>query len=180
MDNGRNDNRNKGFWDDRKPKVCSDAQGSQPTNTDSVDDWDNAWNDSGNGTFTETTENDGKVDENRDEYWDVDEKENSNYNKNKTSTIGYRKSESFVSHRQEKRTYSRYSDSGYSRPVLEENLADSEYKEFQRARHKMDKVVFDKVIEIEEDLFKMPEEYSLGHCVATDMRMGSGIAVAFK
>jgi len=29
-------------------------------------------------------------------------------------------------------------------------------------------------------LFDMPEEYSLGHCVAKDMRMSAGIAMHFK
>lgn len=29
-------------------------------------------------------------------------------------------------------------------------------------------------------LFDMPEEYSLGHCVAKDMRMSAGIAIYFK
>jgi len=29
-------------------------------------------------------------------------------------------------------------------------------------------------------LFNMPEEYSLGHCVAKDMCMSAGIAIYFK
>lgn len=29
-------------------------------------------------------------------------------------------------------------------------------------------------------LFDMPVEYSLGHCVAKDMRMSAGIAIYFK
>ncbi len=36
------------------------------------------------------------------------------------------------------------------------------------------------VREIEGDLFTASEEYSLAHCVATDFRMGAGIAVQFK
>ncbi|CAH1738137.1 uncharacterized protein LOC114121472 isoform X1 [Aphis gossypii] len=42
-------------------------------------------------------------------------------------------------------------------------------------------IVQDKVIEeIDVFLFDMPEEYSLGHCVAQDMRMSAGIAIHFK
>jgi len=36
------------------------------------------------------------------------------------------------------------------------------------------------VKEVEGDLFTAPKEWSLAHCVATDMRMGSGIAVSFR
>ena len=36
------------------------------------------------------------------------------------------------------------------------------------------------VKEIDGDLFTAPTECSLAHCVATDMRMGSGIAVSFR
>ncbi|PNF40938.1 O-acetyl-ADP-ribose deacetylase 1 [Cryptotermes secundus] len=36
------------------------------------------------------------------------------------------------------------------------------------------------VKEVDGDLFTAPKEYSLAHCVATDMRMGSGIAVSFR
>lgn len=42
-------------------------------------------------------------------------------------------------------------------------------------------IVQDKVIEeVDIFLFDMPEEYSLGHCVAKDMRMSAGIAIHFK
>jgi len=42
-------------------------------------------------------------------------------------------------------------------------------------------IVRDKVIEeVDIYLFDMPEEYSLGHCVAKDMRMSAGIAINFK
>uniref|UniRef100_A0A2H8U190 O-acetyl-ADP-ribose deacetylase C6orf130 n=1 Tax=Melanaphis sacchari TaxID=742174 RepID=A0A2H8U190_9HEMI len=34
--------------------------------------------------------------------------------------------------------------------------------------------------EIDEDLFKLPKDYSLAHCIAEDLRMGAGIAVEFK
>lgn len=34
--------------------------------------------------------------------------------------------------------------------------------------------------EINGDLFTASPEYSLGHCVAADLRMGKGIAVVFK
>jgi hypothetical protein len=36
------------------------------------------------------------------------------------------------------------------------------------------------VKEVFGDLFDAPKEWSLAHCVATDMRMGSGIAVSFR
>jgi len=39
----------------------------------------------------------------------------------------------------------------------------------------------DNVIEeVNTFLFDMPVEYSLGHCVARDMRMSAGIAIYFK
>lgn len=34
--------------------------------------------------------------------------------------------------------------------------------------------------EIDEDLFTLPRNISLAHCVAEDLRMGAGIAVNFK
>lgn len=34
--------------------------------------------------------------------------------------------------------------------------------------------------EIDMFIFSMPMEYALGHCVAKDMRMSSGIATYFK
>lgn len=36
------------------------------------------------------------------------------------------------------------------------------------------------ISELKGDVFSAPEEFSLGHCVAKDFRMGSGIAVKFK
>lgn len=39
---------------------------------------------------------------------------------------------------------------------------------------------FKVVNEVEGDLFEQPDDFSLAHCVAEDLRMGSGIAVAFK
>ncbi|CAH1372302.1 unnamed protein product [Tenebrio molitor] len=41
-------------------------------------------------------------------------------------------------------------------------------------------VEYVKTREITSDLFEMPEEYSLAHCVAEDMNMGAGIAVRFR
>jgi hypothetical protein len=41
-------------------------------------------------------------------------------------------------------------------------------------------VEYVKTKEITSDLFEMPEEYSLAHCVAEDMNMGAGIAVRFR
>lgn len=34
--------------------------------------------------------------------------------------------------------------------------------------------------EVNTFIFDMPVEYSLGHCVASDMRMSAGIAIYFK
>jgi O-acetyl-ADP-ribose deacetylase (regulator of RNase III) len=34
--------------------------------------------------------------------------------------------------------------------------------------------------EMRKDLFTMPKEYYLGHCIAEDLKMGAGIAVAFQ
>lgn len=42
---------------------------------------------------------------------------------------------------------------------------------------RMSKLVFR---EIEGDLFSAPKTYSLAHCVAADLKMGAGIAVAFR
>lgn len=42
---------------------------------------------------------------------------------------------------------------------------------------RMSKLVFR---EIEGDLFSSPKTYSLAHCVAADLKMGAGIAVAFR
>ncbi|KAK4872808.1 hypothetical protein RN001_014837 [Aquatica leii] len=39
---------------------------------------------------------------------------------------------------------------------------------------------FVKIKEIQEDLFNLPSTFSLAHCVAEDMSMGSGIAVQFS
>lgn len=34
--------------------------------------------------------------------------------------------------------------------------------------------------EVEGDLFTATKEYALAHCVASDLKMGAGIAVAFR
>lgn len=34
--------------------------------------------------------------------------------------------------------------------------------------------------EIDGDLFKAPSNFSIGHCVAADLKMGKGIAVKFR
>ncbi|CAH1170078.1 unnamed protein product [Phaedon cochleariae] len=57
---------------------------------------------------------------------------------------------------------------------------DDEYRQFEEEYRKNERREPVKVEEIEKDLFEMPSDYSLGHCVAEDMRMGSGIAVKFK
>lgn len=66
-------------------------------------------------------------------------------------------------------SYERYSEN-----------SDKEYKMFCEEERRKEKVEFVRVKEIEADLFAMEKEYSLAHCVAEDMRMGSGIAVTFK
>lgn len=58
--------------------------------------------------------------------------------------------------------------------------SDKEYKMFTDEERRKGKLEFIRVEEIVKDLFEMPKEYSLAHCVAEDMRMGSGIAVTFK
>lgn len=39
------------------------------------------------------------------------------------------------------------------------------------------RIIFD---EIDENIFKLPIDIALAHCVAQDLRMGAGIAVEFK
>ncbi|KAL3284069.1 hypothetical protein HHI36_018237, partial [Cryptolaemus montrouzieri] len=56
------------------------------------------------------------------------------------------------------------------------DLNDEEKKEFIEWKSNS---VKGKVIEEEKDLFSVGKEYSLAHCVAADMSMGSGIAVEF-
>lgn len=146
----------------------------------------NDLNDSGNCTFGEPSPNDkwsqqGDVNDASKSFSDLSfsNKEgfqHGSYKKNDEK----RKSESFINDRNEKKPFSRYSDSNFSRTFLPENLSDPEYREFQKERNEMVNPVLKKVNEVDQDLFGMPEEYSLGHCVAEDMRMGSGIAVTFK
>ncbi|KAJ8949319.1 hypothetical protein NQ318_006744 [Aromia moschata] len=57
---------------------------------------------------------------------------------------------------------------------------DVEYKKYLDEKRKKGEVEYRRVKEIQQDLFAMSKEYSLAHCVAEDMRMGSGIAVTFK
>nr|CAH7738098.1 unnamed protein product [Callosobruchus chinensis] len=57
---------------------------------------------------------------------------------------------------------------------------DPEYEAFCEILRRDEEVKYIKVQEISGDLFEMPKEYSLGHCVAEDLSMGSGIAVQFK
>lgn len=37
-----------------------------------------------------------------------------------------------------------------------------------------------KLVELKGDLFNVPSEYALAHCVSSDFRMGAGIALEFK
>lgn len=37
-----------------------------------------------------------------------------------------------------------------------------------------------KITEVSGDLFTASKEYSIGHCVSADLRMGKGIAVKFR
>ncbi|CAH1985190.1 unnamed protein product [Acanthoscelides obtectus] len=57
---------------------------------------------------------------------------------------------------------------------------DSEYKLFEATERSNKEMKYVRVEEKTTDLFEMPKEYSLGHCVAEDLSMGSGIAVHFK
>jgi len=36
------------------------------------------------------------------------------------------------------------------------------------------------ITEIKKDLFTMPQEYYLAHCISADAKMGAGIAVQFR
>ncbi|XP_076272304.1 uncharacterized protein LOC143203879 isoform X1 [Rhynchophorus ferrugineus] len=63
----------------------------------------------------------------------------------------------------------------------EKNENDECGKEFDVWEKQSRKEVnFNIVKEIEGDLFQQPADNSLAHCVAADLRMGSGIAVGFK
>ncbi|XP_056648653.1 protein kinase 4-like [Diorhabda sublineata] len=66
--------------------------------------------------------------------------------------------------------------------VFDETYAESdpEYKAFLQDLKDNKLVASEKIKEQNQDLFKMSEDYSLAHCVAEDMRMGSGIAVTFR
>ncbi|CAG9831573.1 unnamed protein product [Diabrotica balteata] len=57
---------------------------------------------------------------------------------------------------------------------------DNEYKQFLDELHSKTTPDFSKIQEENRDLFDMPEDWSLAHCVAEDLRMGSGIAVMFR
>ncbi|CAH0547635.1 unnamed protein product [Brassicogethes aeneus] len=61
---------------------------------------------------------------------------------------------------------------------------DDEYKEFEGAFNKVKRDLpnyeYKKIVEQQADLFAMGKDYSLAHCVAEDMGMGSGIAVQFR
>lgn len=63
---------------------------------------------------------------------------------------------------------------------LTKNECDEEYEKFceQLKKHKIKE--FQKVEEEQSDLFEMPLDFCLAHCVAEDMNMGSGIAVTFR
>ncbi|XP_028135817.2 uncharacterized protein LOC114330619 [Diabrotica virgifera virgifera] len=57
---------------------------------------------------------------------------------------------------------------------------DDEYKQFLEELQSKTTPDFSKIQEENRDLFDMPEDWSLAHCVAEDLRMGSGIAVVFR
>nr|CAI5849357.1 unnamed protein product [Callosobruchus analis] len=57
---------------------------------------------------------------------------------------------------------------------------DPEYEDFLEMERRREEMNYVKVTEKSGDLFEMPKEYSLAHCVAEDLSMGSGIAVHFK
>lgn len=54
-------------------------------------------------------------------------------------------------------------------------------KDFEKFCNLINTIVdFKRVNEQQGDLFELSNEYSLAHCVAEDMNMGSGIAVTFR
>lgn len=58
---------------------------------------------------------------------------------------------------------------------------DKEFTQFEEKHMtKGEDMSYGIVREVEGDLFAVDDEYSLGHCVAEDMNMGSGIAVKFR
>lgn len=58
--------------------------------------------------------------------------------------------------------------------------ADSLFKTWNSHLKSKSLISFDHVREENMDLFKAPKNFSLAHCVGSDMRMGAGIAVQFK
>lgn len=132
------------------------------------------WKDAEKSSFTQDTSNKTPPRLNQDV---VDYAGNASKH-NKFHQKDARRSESFYSDQREKNYSSRFSDG--SRPVLPDDFGDEEYQNFLKERNMLANSSFDKVKEIEQNLFEMSEEFSLGHCVAEDMRMGSGIAVTFK
>lgn len=125
------------------------------------------------GTYTSFGDTQGKDESYKD---DVNLSKTQFYQRKSDS--GYRKRESSGYDRRDNKDYFRRSDSSFTSLVLPEEFPDPEYQKFYTMQS--ENVVFEKVNEIDDDLFKMADEYALGHCVAADMRMGSGIAVNFR
>ncbi|RZC34553.1 uncharacterized protein BDFB_002649, partial [Asbolus verrucosus] len=68
---------------------------------------------------------------------------------------------------------------GYKRRPRDD-FENPEFFKYEKEFRQNKEIEYVKTIEIEHDLFLMPKEYSLAHCVAEDMNMGSGIAVQFR
>lgn len=52
---------------------------------------------------------------------------------------------------------------------------------FRNAKRNFAKILMPLLFrEVEGDLFTASKDYSLAHCVASDLKMGAGIAVAFR
>lgn len=74
-----------------------------------------------------------------------------------------------------------HSRSSYRKSSRSRERADKYYDQFKEKYMRKDgSMDFKVVVEEFGDLFVAGKEYSLGHCVAEDMNMGSGIAVTFR
>jgi len=98
--------------------------------------------------------------------------------------IGHRQSNETDRSSKRNKSRDRKSNNWHIRPYSNKNYTritgDKELDEFWKFWKTCTEDSFVKVEEIQEDLFKMPDEYALAHCVAEDMIMGRGIAVQFS
>ncbi|XP_064211328.1 uncharacterized protein LOC661444 isoform X2 [Tribolium castaneum] len=92
-----------------------------------------------------------------------------------------RKSEPFKRSRQDFEGENRRHTFNASHGRRSSRFDNSEFAEYNRAFHShRSPIGCTKIKEIVSNLFEMPDDYSLAHCVAEDMNMGSGIAVQFR